>query len=289
MPRRQWNDGMEIIFSDLSAASASLEIELYDRVILELLGRQTNFVFQDSFACSYINGTTVSILPGTGFFADGTQVDPEPVHRLLYIGAVPLQVQIANPHPTLPRIDLIVIQAARAPIATQNRNTKDADTGAVSSISQPVESDWLSGLSSVTGIAAAMPIVPATPAGYMVLAQVAVTAVSGIANQGAITDVRPRYKAPSSWAGNVVEAAGNYTVNLDDGLIVMNPVANAIVTLPFAVFCSGKRIVIKNISAFQITVQCQVGDSLDDENAQVMDEEEDSFTIMGDGTQFYLT
>lgn len=287
MPRRQWNDGMEIVFPDLSSASSSLEIELYERLVYELMERQQGVVFGDSFFVSFTNATHISIAAGNGVQADGTQTDPEPKARLLYLpAAVPLAITTAAP--TLNRIDLVCVRQNRATILTQSRNKKDATSGVVAPVSQIVETDWLSDTQIVAGTPSGSPVAPATPSGWIAIAQLLVTAVSGIANQAAITDVRPRYKKPSAWSPSKVVTA-DYVVDLDDSLIVCNPTADMMVTLPIATLCTGKMLTVKNISVHNITVQCQGSDILDGVASQLISDQWTALNIKGDGTQFYLT
>lgn len=287
MPRKQFNDGQEILFQDLTAVTPVLEMDLYDRLIYELMGRQQNVVFGNSFVGTYINGTTVQVGLGNGVYFDNTQVDPEPMTRLLRLAANTNQV-ITTPHATLNRIDLLCIQAARATTSTQTRNYKDPSSGVVSPTSQIVETDWAVNMQIVAGTASGSPTVPATPSGWVAVAQLAVTAVSGIASQAAITDVRPRFKSPNSWMPFRIVTA-NANIDLDDGIIVCNPASSPItLTLPAASLCGGKYFQIKNISTQVITVQCSGSDILDGIASQQIPTQYGTLNIFSDGTQFYL-
>src|SRR5665213_2698480 len=222
---------MELIYGDLSAASSSLEIELYDRILLELMGRQTNVVFSGSFAVTYTNSSTLAVAIGNGVYYDSTQVDPEPLHRLLFLSSAGAPT-VTTPDGTHNRIDLVCITPGRSVIGTATRNYKDPNSGLVSSQSENVENDWLSTLSVVAGTPSSSPAVPSTPAGAIALAQVLVTAVTGIANQAAITDVRPRYRRN---AATVQTVTTTYAIDLDDSEIYGNAAGGGFtVTMPKA-------------------------------------------------------
>lgn len=189
MPRRNFADGMEITYNDLSAINTEHEKELYDRVLLELLQNFTAGVFGGAFAVTRTSATQVQVAPGNGFFQDTTQVAPEPQLRPLLV-AVAQTLNVASPDATNPRIDIVCIAPGRANSLSASRKYKDPNTSVISSQTLVVETDWASTLTVVTGTPAGSPAVPATPAGYMKLAEVAVTAVSGIAASGALTDKR---------------------------------------------------------------------------------------------------
>lgn len=189
MPRRAFQDGMEITFGDLSAINTEHEKELYDRVLFEMLQEFTAGVFGGAFAVTRVSATQVQVAAGNGFFQDTTQATPEPQLRPLFLAALQT-LNVASPDATNPRIDIICIAPGRANTLTASRKYKDPTTSVISSQNLNVETDWSPTLQVVTGTPGATPAVPATPAGYMKLAEVLVTAVSGIAASGAITDKR---------------------------------------------------------------------------------------------------
>lgn len=189
MPRRQFNDGMEVIFGDFNKMGASVERELYDRVIYELIQRQEDAFFDDGFLTSFSSTTQVSVKAGVGFQTDLTQVDPEPVRRLLYRDAN-VSLNISSPDLTNDRIDLVVAKALRVDGDTESRKFKDASSSVISNQNLIVSNDWEAELLMVDGTPSGSPVAPAVPAGYIAIAEVYVSAVTGIAGAGAITDVR---------------------------------------------------------------------------------------------------
>lgn len=191
MAQKNFSDGQEITFQDLNDAQTHVRRELYDRVIYHILQKQGLGFFQDSFKALFVNGTTVNVSQGSGFQLDGTQVSPEPTHRLFFIPAIVTKT-LSAPDGTNPRIDLIVAKALRVDSLTETRNFKDALTGVIAPQSTVVETDWLSDVQVVTGTPAGSPVAPAVPSGYVLVATLAVAAISGLASQSSITDNRVR-------------------------------------------------------------------------------------------------
>jgi hypothetical protein len=290
MGRQQWNDGQEILDTDLSVATATTEKELYDRVFYQLMKRQQNVVFGDSFLASYVNATTSLVKAGQGFQYDNSQVDPEPLTRLLHVSA-DTQVTHTAAHATLNRYDIICIKHNRANTVSQNRNKKDAGTGTVSSVSMVIRTDWASDLLVVAGTAAGSPAVPATPAGYMKLTEVLITAATGIAGSGAYTDKRSRYGNPSSWRTTKTLTAAA-TLDLDDEQVYCNANGGAFaVTLPAASLCAGKTLKLykTDSSANAITVTAAGADLIIGSATQQLTVQYESLILDCNGTGWYLS
>lgn len=293
MPRRQWNDGQEIIQGDLNSASPSLEIELYDRILYELMQKQQTFLFDGGLACTNVNSTTTQVALGSGFYFDNTQVDPEPQTRPVYRPANSNVTHTAADG-TNNRIDIVVATPARATASTQSRNFKDAGTGVVSSQSMVVETDWLATLTVVAGTPAASPAVPATPAGTIKLAEILVTAVTGISGAGAYTDKRPRFGKLGAYRPRVAKTAA-YTADLDDSYIICNANGGAFaVTLPSATlfspagFTRDLTIVKVDSSANAVTITAVGSDLIQGSATQTLDNQYDSMTLYSDGSAWYL-
>jgi hypothetical protein len=289
MPRRYFNDGQEIVNTDLSYLSSSLEIELYDRIFYQLMNRQRNIVFGDSFVASYVNATTSQVKLGHGVYYDSTQVDPEPKTRLLHLAAN-TNVTHTAANATFNRIDIICVTPARATILSENRNFKDAGTSAISSVSMVVETDWAPTLSVTAGTPSGSPAVPATPAGAIKIAEVLVTAVTGIGSSAAYTDKRPRFGKPSSWVTpNAVTSAT--TMDLDDEFVVANCNGGAFAyTLQLASLCNGKRLSIAkaDASANALTITAAGSDLINGLATQVLSVQYTTMTLLCDGTSWYI-
>lgn len=291
MPRRIWNDGMEVVESDLSAGSASLEIELYDRLIYELMNRQQNLSFGDSFLCSNVSALVSQVKLGNGVYYDSTQVDPEPKTRLLRVGSN-TNVNHTAADPTNPRYDLICITPARATIQTASRNFKNASTGAISTVTMDIETDWSSSLSVVAGTPAGSPAVPSTPSGKLALAKVLVAASSGIAGAGSYTDLRVRNRKPSGWIG-IKTIAANTTMDLDDETILING-AYTYTLLPAASCYDsttgvGKVLTVTKIDAGSASAVAGDGSELISEaNSQPLTNQYTSIRLYSNGVKWYL-
>jgi hypothetical protein len=189
MPRRKFGDGQEIIYQDLDALSAAIEREFYDRALYEIVQRTVDAFFGDSFKVSYVGALQVTVNPGLGLQADGAAVSPEPSKKPLYLSEIQtLDLDAANGSNN--RIDIICAKYARADEITASRNYKDPVDGSVSSQSFTLQTDAEADLLVVTGTASGSPAVPATPSGYVKLAELLVTAITGMSGAGAVTDRR---------------------------------------------------------------------------------------------------
>jgi hypothetical protein len=188
MPRRNFNDGMEITHEDLNDISAAIERGLFDRFLHELLLRSTDAFFSDGFLPERVNANTVSLRAGLGIQEDSAAVSPEPEQKPLYLSAQ-AQLIIETPHASLDRIDIVCVKAELADELSATRKFKDAATSVITSPTQVVQKDWAADCILVTGTPDGSPVAPATPAGYLRIGQVLVTAASGIA-VGDVTDER---------------------------------------------------------------------------------------------------
>lgn len=189
MGRIRANDGQELLYGDLNKIGPLVERELYDRVLYEMLQRTVDGFFAGGFLVTRTNSTTLSVAAGLGIQSDGAQVSPEPTKRPLYRSAA-VAASISTPHATLNRIDIISVKAARATTLSESRRYKATEDAAPVSTSFVVEDDWQADVVVTAGTASGSPVAPATPAGYIKIAEIVVTAVTGIAASGAITDKR---------------------------------------------------------------------------------------------------
>lgn len=189
MPLRNWEDGVEIVRSDLNSIPKALQRELYDRLAYELIQRAENAFFQDSFLVSFSSANSVVINAGLGFQSDSSQVSPEPQKRPLYIESDMTEL-IDTPDSVNNRIDIVCVKASIVDELTASRKFKDATSSVISNQSVVIQKDWSVDIQIVAGTPSLTPAIPATPAGYIKIAELAVTAVTGLAGAGAVTDKR---------------------------------------------------------------------------------------------------
>lgn len=189
MPLRFFNDGQEVVFEDYNKITTAIQREIYDRMAYEMLQRTTNAFFDDSFKVQFASATAVTVLKGLGFQQDLSQATPEPTYRPVYV-ASDANIAIAAADASDDRIDLIVVKNQVVDEVTELRKFKDAISEIISDQSLVVQKDWDAEILVVQGTPDASPVAPAVPSGYIKLAEVVVSAVTGVAGAGAITDFR---------------------------------------------------------------------------------------------------
>ena len=189
MARRQFNDGQEVVYQDFNKIPQEMERELYERVIFELIQRAENAFFDDGHLVNYASPTSVSVNPGVGFQTDATQVAPESKKRLLYRGSS-TTLNLQAPDGVNDRIDIVVCRAKRVDGATESRKFKNAMTNVISNENLVVSNEWETEFDLVEGTPAGSPVAPATPAGWIKLAELYVNAVTGMSGSGDVTDFR---------------------------------------------------------------------------------------------------
>lgn len=186
--RQQFNVGQEIVSEDLNTLQSRLERGIYDRIVYEMLNRKTDGFFQDGLKVVYQSSTNLVVKKGLGFQNVSTTTK-EPVKKPIVIDT-DLVVAINTPDSGNSRIDLVCVKYNRWNAEQENRKFKDEFTDVISTESMTVATDWKADVLYVAGTPSGSPAVPSTPVGYLVLAEVFVTASTGIANQAAMTDKR---------------------------------------------------------------------------------------------------
>lgn len=186
--RQNFNVGQEIVSEDLNYIQSRADKGLFDRVLYELMGRKTDAFFGDSFKPLYQSSTSILVKAGLGFMSatsDGKEPSKKPVTR-----ATDVTLNIDTPDSSNGRIDILVVKWDIKDVDTESRKYKDEFTDTISTQDFIVSKDWDALVEIVTGTPAGSPIAPATPTGYLKIAEIAVSASTGIANQAAITDLR---------------------------------------------------------------------------------------------------
>jgi hypothetical protein len=189
MPRKIFNDGMEITNQDLSEISSAIEREFNDRALYEVVQRTTDAFFGDSFKVAYVSPTSVQLANGLGFQNDAAAVSPEPSKKALYLPSSST-VNLQSPDGALDRIDIVCVRYAETNEVSASRKYKAPITNVISTQTFVIQKDKLAEVLIVAGTPNASPAVPATPSGYIKIAEMLVSAVTGLSGGGAITDKR---------------------------------------------------------------------------------------------------
>lgn len=186
--RQNFNVGQEIISEDLNSLQSRLERGIYDRIIYEILQRKSNGFFQNGLKVLYQSSTDVVVKAGLGFQEANTGTK-DPLRKPVVLDA-DLTVAINSPDSSNPRIDIICVRQGRYNSENENRKFKDEFANAISTQSFTVATDWKAEVLYVAGSPAGSPVAPATPSGYILLAEISVAASTGIASQASISDKR---------------------------------------------------------------------------------------------------
>lgn len=187
--RRIFNDGQEIVYTDLNKITKSVYNTLFDKVLFRMLLSKENAFFQGSFLATYVSATSISVAAGVGFLSDAAQVSPEPKKQLLYRPSASTQT-LAAAHATLDRIDILCVRFAETDEITESRRFKNLSTSVVTSENMVVQKDELADLLIVTGTPSGSPAAPATPSGYLRIASMTVPAATGMTGSGNVIDER---------------------------------------------------------------------------------------------------
>ena len=187
--RVQYNEGQEVLKADLNKQQARHEQELYDRLAYELMQRGENKFLGTSFKCTRVDADTIQIAKGLGFQTDNTVSADEPTKRCIHAPAN-FTLDITAPDGALNRIDIVVVKANRVVTQTESRRYKATITSAITNQNFDISNDWTNDTQIVAGAPNAVPVAPATPAGYIRIASILVTAVTGIVAASDVLDER---------------------------------------------------------------------------------------------------
>lgn len=189
MSLKLFSDGQEIVFEDFNDLQKALQGLMYDRIVFELLQRVENAFFQDSFTVNFASATSLTVVSGLGFQTDSSKTAPDFQKRPLYLGSNET-INLPAADGSNDRIDLIVVSSQIVDRVTESRKFKDAISGDITDEDFVVLQDYEALIEVVQGTPAASPVAPAVPSGKIKIAEVLVSAVSGVADQNAITDTR---------------------------------------------------------------------------------------------------
>lgn len=213
-----WATAQMITSADLNRASTMLLRTLFDTVLgrlftdpVEVTGPVGGF-FGSDFKVQAYSGMTVRVHPGIGFLikTPSTVYDPSFVPVCLE-GASNVAVSAA--HATLPRWDIVYIDALADDVEPGSRNFYTTGSAIVDTIREfDVEISYLA------GTAASTPTVPTTPAGKVKIAEIYVAAAVTTINAADIRDMRAPLRLdpdllitdpPADYSENFVPGSGD--------------------------------------------------------------------------------
>ena len=187
------NEFEKLVSEDINDLQAVIHQSIYDRILRPFLQNQDGFL-GTSFQPSRTSSTVVTLAAGRGFIYDNTQTGYNPTYTAIDSSAsIALTIGSGTwaALPSVnPRIDIIVIKSNTEITDTSSRQIKTAGVGPIQTqVIDKVSAQTYSVL-VVEGVEAPSPVVPATPAGYIKIAEVTVAVGSGIVSASDVVDVR---------------------------------------------------------------------------------------------------
>lgn len=258
MKRYKINELEKIVSEDLNDLQKTIHESLYDKILYPFL-KSEDGVLGDSFTVTRLSATQVSVESGRGFKYDGTQVSPEPKYRAMDLAADLTLTINAGTWAALPsagnsRYDLILVRPSEVVVATESRYVKNALTGLVSSETVDKILEQQAEFSVYEGVEGGSPAVPATPVGWMKVAEILVSE-TGIDSAGSVIDTRnvllpaiqtfsefDRYVAPSGVGTDTTLAAAVSNLPVGGGCIYVmeNCTLGTVLSVPANVNIVGK-------------------------------------------------
>lgn len=192
MKRIQINELEQITSEDLNNAQKTVHESLYDKTLRKFF-QDEDGVLGGSFLVARTSATTVSVAAGRAFLYDATQVSPEPKYRAIQLDSgITLTIGsgtwAAAPSAPNNRIDIICIRPDENVITTETRKVKVGGVATDTVVDKILEQQYE--IQVVEGVAAVSPSAPATPAGWLKIAQITVTGGSNIASANDVIDSR---------------------------------------------------------------------------------------------------
>lgn len=189
MPLRNFEDGSEIVIVDFNSIPKAIYRTMFDRVVYEMIQRTENAFFGDSFKASKASANSITVKKGTGFLTDNTQASPESTKRILHLSS-DQNVLIDTPDSVNNRIDVVCVRYGTEDELTGSRKVKDATSSVITTENLVVQKDFKAEIQVVSGTPGLSPVAPATPSGWLKIAEILVTAVAGIVNTNDVSDNR---------------------------------------------------------------------------------------------------
>lgn len=194
MKRYQINQYEQVVSQDLNDLQKTIHQSIYDKTLYPFFSKQNGFL-GDGFTVSRVNATSVSILAGRGFYYDAAQTGTEPKYRAIQLGSdltltVGVGTWAAAPDAPDNRIDIIVVRPLESVVTTADRLVRLNGTGPIEEQTVDKVLEQLYEINVVEGTADPSPSVPATPAGWLKIAEITITGGTGIASSSDVIDTR---------------------------------------------------------------------------------------------------
>lgn len=194
---RHWSDGQEFIFEDFNAIPKALLRTVYDQFAYELSQRKSSVFFADSLKVTFGSASSVIVKKGLGFMLDATVASPDHQYKPLVVD-IDTTVNLPPPHATLPRKDLVCVKWVIENDLEGVRKFKSATTLNISTQTFAVQKKYTKVILIVEGTPNISPVAPAVPAGYLKIAELDISPVTGLANAAAIADSRELFPIGTS-------------------------------------------------------------------------------------------
>lgn len=190
MSKQFFTEGQEAASADFNNISDRLEKQFYEDILYYMLDQRQNAFFRDSLRVTYNNNSSVNIKAGLGLqrvvALAGSNLRP-----MILRNNTTLAIQPPSPNP---RIDIVQIRSRQIDGESASRRFKPADPlASIVTRNTVLEKLWGSEINIKTGIPAAVPVAPAADDGFLKIAELAVTNITGIVDADAITDTRDIY------------------------------------------------------------------------------------------------
>ena len=187
--RQNFASGQEVIFQDLNKISSRLERQFYDRILTKIVQDKSDAFFKDDFKVLFTGATSVNVNGGFGLQTVSSALAYEPTKQPIYKEGS-TNINFETPDNSNARIDIVVVKAALVDGLSESRKFKDEFTNVITNESTLVNTEWEASFEVVKGTASTTPVAPATPSGYLKIAECTINASTGLGSQSDINDTR---------------------------------------------------------------------------------------------------
>lgn len=239
----EFTDYERAVIEDFESVQMLQYKSLHDELLQKLFDDASSIFMEDSFRIVYNSGSTYDVSSGRGYLTDSAPVGEEPAFKAVQLDADLTGQALTAPDGANDRIDVISVTFNKIVTDTDTRDINTGGTGPITPTLIDKKTRYTYTITVTDGTPAGSPSAPATPAGHVKLAEAYVTAVTGVANQDALTDFREAVSlkskkklsaqdityvggTSSSHFGLIINAGSIHTVNVGADLITGQLVVN---------------------------------------------------------------